>query len=75
MVIKSCRQGMDVLREEAFHVIACVSWLVSGSDVGDGGKCCGGRGVGWVYSSNGSLYLNASTSSCFGRYGNASLRF
>lgn len=33
VVIKSCRHGMDVLREEAFHVIACVSWLVSGSDV------------------------------------------
>jgi hypothetical protein len=73
-VIKSCKHGIAVLSEEAFHVMAYVSRLVSGigSDVGDG---VGIGGLGCVYSFMGSLYLKASVMSCFGRYGNASCRF
>ena len=74
LIIKSCMQGMAVLREEAFHVMAYVSRLVSGSCPVGGSKCCVGRGVGWVYSSKGSLYLKASSSNCLGRYGNAVLK-
>jgi hypothetical protein len=37
VVIKSCKHGMEVLSEEAFHVIACVAWLVSGSGLVEGG--------------------------------------
>ena len=40
LVIESCRHGMAVLREEAFHVIAYVPWLVSGGKLVDGGKVC-----------------------------------
>jgi hypothetical protein len=75
LVIRSCRQGMAVLREEAFYVIAYDSWLVSGGRLVDEGRLCVGGGLGCVYSFMGSLYLNASISNCLGKYGNASLMF
>ena len=59
-----------MLREEAFHVMACVSRLVRGSGPCGGSKCCGGRGVACVYSGKGSLYRKASNNNCLGRYGN-----
>ena len=46
LVIRSCRHGMAVLREEAFHVIAYDSWLVSGGRLVDGDKLCVGGGLG-----------------------------
>ena len=49
LVIRSCRHGMAVLREEAFHVIAYDSWLVSEGRLVDGGKLCVRGGLGWVY--------------------------
>ena len=46
-VISSCRHGMAVFSEEAFHVIAYDSWLVSGGVSFDGGRfCVGGVRVG-----------------------------
>ena len=75
LVIRSCRHGMAVLREEAFHVIAYDSWLVSEGRLVNGGKLCVGGGLGLVYSFIGSLYLNASISNCRGKYENASLMF
>ena len=46
LVIRSCRHGMAVLREDAFHVIAYDSWLVSGGRVVGVGKFIGGGGLG-----------------------------
>ena len=74
-VIKSCKHGIAVLSEEAFHVMAYVSWLVSGIGSGGGDGLGIGGGLGCVYSFMGSLYLNASVRSCLGRYGNASCKF
>ena len=45
-VIRSCRHGIAVLSEEAFHVKAYVSWLVNGSGPFGGGRFCIGRGLG-----------------------------
>lgn len=45
-VIRSCRHGMAVLSEDAFHVRAYDSWLVSGIGTfgGDGFCISGGLG-------------------------------
>jgi hypothetical protein len=63
LVIKSCKQGIAVLREDAFQVMAYVSWLVRGIGPGGGEEWDIGAGVGNVYSWMGSLYLNASVRS------------
>ena len=34
--IRSCRHGIAVLSEEAFHIMACDSWLVRGTGLGGG---------------------------------------
>lgn len=73
--IKSWRQGMAVLREDAFQVVAYVSRLVGGIGPGSGVELGGGDRVGYVYSFIGSLYRNASVKSWRGRYGNASCKF
>ena len=46
LVIRYFRHDMAVLREEAFHVIAYVLWLVSGGRLVDGGKVCVMTGLG-----------------------------
>ena len=75
LVIKSCKQGIAVLREDTFQVMAYVSRLVRGIGPGGGVEWDIVAGVGNVYSWMGSLYLNASVRSWLGRYGNASCKF
>lgn len=57
VAIKSCKQGIAVLSEDAFHVMAYVSRLVRGSWPGGGVELGIGAGLGNVYSWMGSLYL------------------
>jgi hypothetical protein len=75
LAIKSCKQGIAVLSEDAFQVMAYVSRLVRGIGTDGGVELRVGVGLGNVYSGMGSLYLNASVRSRFGRYGNASCKF
>ena len=75
VAIKSCKQGIAVLSEDAFHVMAYVSRLVRGSWPGGGVELGIGAGLGNVYSWMGSLYLNASIRSWLGMYGNAACKF
>ena len=74
-VVRSCRHSMAMLSEEAFHVIAYVSWVVSGIGLFADDGFCVSEGLGWMYSFMDLLYFNASISSCLGRYENASLMF
>lgn len=46
VVIKSYKHDMEVLSKEAFHVIACVAWLVSEIGPVGGDEWDVGRGVG-----------------------------
>jgi hypothetical protein len=72
--IKSWRQGIAVLSEDAFQVMAYVSRLVRGIGSGGGVELGVIEGVGYVYSLIGSLYRRASVRSCRGRYGNAACK-
>ena len=71
LVIKSCKQGIAVLSEEAFQVIAYVGWLVRGIGPGCDAELGVGAGVGCVYACMGSLNRSALVRSWRGRYGNA----
>jgi hypothetical protein len=75
LVIKSCKQGIAVLREDTFQVMADVAKLVRGIGPGVGVEWDIVSIVGNVYSWMGSLYRNASVRSWLGRYGNASCKF
>ena len=63
-VITSCRHGIAVLSDVAFHVVMYVSWLVSNVGLGGGIWLCIIGGLGCVYSMMGFVHLNACVSSC-----------
>ena len=74
-VIKFCKQGIAVLSDDAFQVMAYVGRLVRGIGPGCGAKLVIGAGLGYVYFGIGSLNRSASVRSCLGRYGKTSCRF